>query len=64
MSRPRRELSTPPPIRIVNTRTGRRITANGGRDAANIAKIELDRRSGIELSGQKMQIENENGEIL
>jgi hypothetical protein len=46
----RRELSTPIPIRIVNTRTGRTTVARGGKDAANIIKIEQDRRSGLELS--------------
>lgn len=45
------ELSTP--IRIVNTRTKRTTVATGGRDAANILKVELDRRTGIELAAGK-----------
>jgi hypothetical protein len=45
----KRELSTPL-IRIKNTRTGRTVEAKGGKDAANIIKIEQDRRSYIELS--------------
>lgn len=44
----KRELSNP--IRIINTRTKREVIANDGRDAANILKIELDRRSYVELS--------------
>jgi hypothetical protein len=38
-------------IRIRNTRTGRTTQARDGKDAAVIAKIELDRRSGIETTG-------------
>jgi hypothetical protein len=36
-------------IRFTNTRTGKSIAAKDGKDAALLAKIELDRRSGIEL---------------
>jgi len=47
----RRRRETPPaPIRIVNTRTKRTTIARGGKDAANIIKIEQDRRSYLELS--------------
>lgn len=35
-------------IRIVNTRTKRTVTARSGKDAVLLAKVELDRRSGIE----------------
>jgi hypothetical protein len=48
----RRELSTPPPIRITNTRTKRTTIASGGKDAAHILRTELDRRTGIELAGK------------
>lgn len=37
-------------IRFVNTRTGRRVPAKSGRDAAAMVKIESDRRSGIEAT--------------
>lgn len=48
----KRELSTPPPIRITNTRTKRTTIAAGGKDAAAILKVELDRRTGLELAKQ------------
>lgn len=34
-------------IRIYNSRTGRTVEAKDGKDAALMAKIELDRRSGL-----------------
>lgn len=40
-------------IRVKNTRTGRTVTAHNGKDAANIVKIELDRRSGMAVSASK-----------
>jgi hypothetical protein len=42
------------PIRIVNTRTGRTTIARGGKDAALIMKVELDRRSGIAAQHDEM----------
>lgn len=45
-----RKRRPPHPIRIVNTRTGRTTVATDGRDAANIVKIEQDRRSFIEMN--------------
>jgi hypothetical protein len=33
-------------IRIRNSRTGRTVKAENGKDASRIVKIELDRRSG------------------
>ena len=37
-------------IRIFNTRTGRRTRARNGKDAAEMVKIEQDRRSFIEIN--------------
>lgn len=51
--RRKRELSTPPPIRIVNTRTGRTTIASGGKDAALITKVELDRRGGLAVAAER-----------
>jgi hypothetical protein len=45
-----RERAIPAPIRVTNTRTKRTTVANGGKDAAHILRIELDRRTGIELA--------------
>lgn len=48
-------------IRVVNTRTGRSVNAKDGADAALMAKIELDRRSGMAavLSGPVIQTERQ-----
>lgn len=48
-------------IRIHNTRTGRTVEAKDGADAALMAKIELDRRSGMAaaLSGPVIQTPRE-----
>lgn len=37
-------------IRVRNTRTDRTVEARDGKDAALMARIELDRRSGIAIS--------------
>lgn len=37
-------------IRFTNTRTGKTTAAKDGKDAALLARVELDRRSGIELT--------------
>lgn len=38
-------------MRITNTRTGKTTTARSGADLAHMVKVELDRRTGIELAG-------------
>ncbi len=35
-------------IRVYNSRTGRTVEAKDGKDARNMVKIEIDRRSGME----------------
>jgi hypothetical protein len=57
--RQKHELSTPPPIRITNTRTKRTTIASGGKDAAAILKVELDRRTGLELAAEEDQAHRE-----
>lgn len=37
-------------MRITNTRTGRTTAAKDGADLALMVKVELDRRTGIELA--------------
>lgn len=44
-------------IRITNTRTGKSTAAKDGKDAALMAKLELDRRTGIELSESERKAE-------
>lgn len=63
-SYPRRGRPAPAPIRIRNTRTGRTTIANGGADAALIAKVELDRRSGIALAEMDAEAAREAADIL
>jgi len=38
-------------MRITNTRTGKTTAAKDGADLALMVKVELDRRTGIELAG-------------
>lgn len=38
-------------MRITNTRTGKTTTARDAADLAHMVKVELDRRTGIELAG-------------
>jgi len=49
-------------IRITNTRTGKSTEAKDGKDAALMARIELDRRTGIELTEteRKAEMSEEN----
>lgn len=44
-------------IRITNTRTGKSTAAKDGKDAALMARIELDRRTGYELSESERKAE-------
>lgn len=44
-------------IRITNTRTGKSTPAKDGKDAALMARIELDRRTGYELSESQRKSE-------
>lgn len=44
-------------IRITNTRTGKSTPAKDGKDAALMAKVELDRRTGYELTQAERKAE-------